>query len=127
MAEGHLNMLNSFEEKRFRLKEAEIFARVGGSGPALVLLHGYPQTHFAWHLVAPLLAKHFTVVVPDLRGYGKSVGPDATLATKAIQSAAWPRTLSKSCQRWGIARFLSPGMTGVVVLPIEWPLTSLRG
>jgi len=42
MAEGHLNMLNSFEEKRFRLKEAEIFARVGGSGPALVLLHGYP-------------------------------------------------------------------------------------
>jgi len=52
-----------------------IRAVVGGSGPALLLLHGYPQTHVMWHLVAPLLAKQFTVVAADLTGYGDSGKP----------------------------------------------------
>jgi haloacetate dehalogenase len=47
----------------------------GGSGPPLLLLHGYPQTHVMWHLVAPALADRFTVVCPDLRGYGDSDKP----------------------------------------------------
>ena len=47
----------------------------GGDGPPLLLLHGYPQTHVMWHLVAPRLAERFTVVVPDLRGYGGSSKP----------------------------------------------------
>jgi haloacetate dehalogenase len=54
---------------------AKIFARTGGSGPPLLLLHGYPQTHVCWHKVAPELARHFTLVIPDLRGYGASTGP----------------------------------------------------
>ena len=70
------DMFDNFEEKFFQLKDAKIYAQVGGSGPPLMLLHGYPQTHFAWHVVAPILAEQFTVVVPDLRGYGKSTGPD---------------------------------------------------
>jgi haloacetate dehalogenase len=49
----------------------------GGSGPPLLLLHGYPQTHVMWRKVAPRLAEHFTVVVPDLRGYGDSSKPPA--------------------------------------------------
>lgn len=48
---------------------------VGGDGPPLLLLHGYPQTHVIWHKVAPLLAGGFTVVAPDLRGYGASGKP----------------------------------------------------
>ena len=52
--------------------------RVGGAGPALLLLHGNPQTHAMWHLVAPKLAERFTVVCPDLRGYGGSHKPAAT-------------------------------------------------
>lgn len=44
-----------------------------GEGPPILLLHGFPETHVAWHLVAPALAKHFTVVVPDLPGYGASL------------------------------------------------------
>jgi haloacetate dehalogenase len=52
--------------------------RTGGSGPALLLLHGNPQTHAMWHLVAPKLAETFTVVCPDLRGYGGSEKPPAT-------------------------------------------------
>jgi haloacetate dehalogenase len=47
----------------------------GGAGPAVLLLHGYPQTHAMWHRVAPDLAEHFTVVCPDLRGYGDSAKP----------------------------------------------------
>lgn len=50
----------------------------GGSGPALLLLHGYPQTHVEWHKVAPALAEKFTVVCPDLRGYGDSEKPPSS-------------------------------------------------
>ena len=56
---------------------AKIFTRTGGNGPPLLLLHGYPQTHVCWHKVAPELARHFTLVIPDLRGYGASTGPAA--------------------------------------------------
>ena len=49
---------------------------VGGQGPALLLLHGHPQTMACWHKVAPALAQHFTVVLTDLRGYGDSGKPD---------------------------------------------------
>jgi haloacetate dehalogenase len=52
-----------------------IFARVGGRGPPLLLLHGYPQTHLMWHAAAPALADRFTVVAADLAGYGASFRP----------------------------------------------------
>src|SRR3712207_1261879 len=48
----------------------------GGEGPPVLLLHGYPQTHAMWHLVAPRLAESFTVVATDLRGYGDSSKPE---------------------------------------------------
>jgi len=47
-----------------------IFARTGGAGPPLLLLHGFPQTHAMWHRLAPALAQHFSLVLMDLRGYG---------------------------------------------------------
>lgn len=53
----------------------QIFTRAGGSGPALLLLHGYPQTHVCWHKIAVELASHFSVVAMDLRGYGHSSAP----------------------------------------------------
>ena len=52
--------------------------RRGGSGPPLLLLHGNPQSHAMWHAVAPALARRFTVIAPDLRGYGGSFKPPAT-------------------------------------------------
>jgi haloacetate dehalogenase len=54
---------------------ARVRARVGGAGPPVLLLHGYPQTHAMWHRVAPRLAERFTVVAADLRGYGDSGKP----------------------------------------------------
>jgi len=64
-----------FAVHQVALGDAVIHAEVGGGGPPLLLLHGYPQTHVAWHRIAPELARHFTVVAPDLRGYGDSIGP----------------------------------------------------
>ena len=55
-----------------------IFCRIGGEGPPLVLLHGYPQTSAMWHIVAANLARDYQVICPDLRGYGRSVKPDTT-------------------------------------------------
>jgi haloacetate dehalogenase len=65
-------MLEGFESRRIATGEAELHVRVGGSGPPLVCLHGYPQSHLTWRKVAPALAERFTVVLPDLRGYGES-------------------------------------------------------
>ncbi len=55
--------------------EVQIHVCTGGKGPPLLLLHGHPQTHVIWHKVAPTLAQHFSLVMPDLRGYGDSSKP----------------------------------------------------
>jgi haloacetate dehalogenase len=68
-------VFEGFSIQRVETSGAAINLRVGGSGPPVLLLHGYPQTHAMWHLVAPRLAERFTVVAPDLRGYGDSSKP----------------------------------------------------
>lgn len=65
-----------FTVRRVATRGADIACVIGGSGPPLLLLHGYPQTHVMWHKIAPALAERFTVVCSDLRGYGDSSKPD---------------------------------------------------
>jgi haloacetate dehalogenase len=70
------DLFPGFRAERFNVAPGiDIQAIVGGSGPPLLLLHGHPQTHAIWHRVAPALARHFTVVACDLRGYGDSSKP----------------------------------------------------
>ena len=69
-------LMDGFTRRKIRTKGAEIEVAVGGSGPPLLLLHGNPLTLVSWHRVAPSLARDFTVVAPDLRGYGDSSKPD---------------------------------------------------
>lgn len=69
------DLFPGFRTLRVGVGPAEIFLRTGGHGPPVLLLHGYPQTHACWHKVAPALAESFTLVIPDLRGYGESRGP----------------------------------------------------
>ena len=66
---------DGFESKRIPTPRGDVFARVGGDGPPLLLVHGYPETHLMWHPVAPALAERFTVVAADLPGYGDSFRP----------------------------------------------------
>ncbi len=68
-------MFEGFERLRVETGEAAINLVRGGSGPPVLLLHGYPQTHAMWHGVAPGLAENYTVVATDLRGYGDSSKP----------------------------------------------------
>src|SRR5262249_45950879 len=81
--------LEDFEAIELHAEETGIFLRRFGSGPAVLLLHGFPQTHLMWRAVAPLLARRFTVICADLRGYGRSgcpaSGPDhAPYAKRAM-------------------------------------------
>lgn len=75
-AKPNTDLMNGFRYEVVRTGGAEINVAVGGDGPPLLLLHGNPLTHVSWHKIAPQLAKDFTVVAPDLRGYGDSSKPD---------------------------------------------------
>ncbi len=68
-------MFEGFKSQQITTSEVTINLKMAGSGPPLLLLHGYPQTHVIWHKIAPALAQHFTVIAPDLRGYGDSSKP----------------------------------------------------
>ncbi len=70
-----MSLFKNFARKRVRTSGATINLVVGGDGPPVLLLHGYPQTHAMWHKVAPQLARDYTVVCADLRGYGDSSKP----------------------------------------------------
>ncbi|CAN7223034.1 alpha/beta hydrolase [Caballeronia sp. LjRoot29] len=69
-------MFDDFKDVSATVDTVRIKAIQGGEGPALLLLHGHPQTHAIWHKVVPELTKHFTVVAADLRGYGDSGKPE---------------------------------------------------
>lgn len=70
-------MFAGFQKQQRQVNGLTISYRIGGTGPALLLLHGHPQTHVIWHTVAERLASEFTVVAADLRGYGDSDRPAA--------------------------------------------------
>lgn len=69
------DLFPGFAARRLDVGAATIFARVGGEGPPVLLVHGYPQTHVEWHRIASELARRFTIVAMDSRGYGESSIP----------------------------------------------------
>jgi haloacetate dehalogenase len=81
----------------------------GGEGPPVLLLHGYPQTHAMWHRVAPALAGYFTVVCPDLRGYGDSEKPPGGADHAAYSKRAMARDQVELMRYLGFDRFAVAG------------------
>ena len=77
-------MFEGFRLSTIDTAQASIRVRHGGSGPPLLLLHGSPQTHAMWHLLAPRLAEDFTVIATDLRGYGDSSKPETAPDQRAL-------------------------------------------
>jgi haloacetate dehalogenase len=98
-----------FEQRRIRTAGAEINLVMGGSGPPLLLLHGYPQTHVMWRKIAPKLAQEFTLVIPDLRGYGDSSKPPAGVDLAAYSKRALAQDQVETMQAFGFKRFRVAG------------------
>lgn len=86
--------------------EGEIFVRVAGEGPPLLLLHGYPQTSAMWHAVLPELARRYRVVAADLRGYGRSLKPPSRPDHATMSKRAMAGDLVAAMAALGHDRFL---------------------
>jgi len=97
-------------DARFTLSEidtgaARLNVRRGGDGPPLLLLHGFPQTHAMWHLVAPVLARQFHLVMPDLRGYGDSEKVASAADHLPHSKRAMAKDMAKLMTQLGFDRF----------------------
>ena len=102
-------MLDDFPAAEIDTGETTIFVRSSGSGPAILLLHGFPQTHLMWRGVAPRLARDFTVVCADLRGYGRSGCPPSTSDHAPYSKRAMAHDMVAVMDRLGFARFSVAG------------------
>ncbi len=102
-------MFEGFKLSMIDTKEAVIRVRHGGSGTPLLLLHGNPQTHVMWHKIAPRLARDFSVVAPDLRGYGESSKPPTTPDHASYSKRSMARDQIAVMRQLGYERFFVAG------------------
>ena len=98
-------MFEQFQRGECDVNGVRINYRKGGTGPPLLLLHGYPQTHVIWHRMADQLAERFTVVAADLRGYGDSSKPDGGDDHVAYSKREMARDQVELMRRLGFERF----------------------
>ncbi len=107
--EAYVRVFDGFVQSRIRASGTEINLRKGGQGPPLLLLHGNPQTHVMWHKIAPRLAESFTVVAPDLRGYGDSGKPPGGDDHEAYSKRAMAQDQVEVMAALGFERFAVVG------------------
>jgi haloacetate dehalogenase len=100
-----MGFFDGFALEHVRVRDGQIRLRRGGSGPPLLLLHGNPQTHAMWHRIAPELAKSFTVICADLRGYGGSFKPAATADHAPYAKVAMARDMAELMTHFGFETF----------------------
>lgn len=98
-------MFPGFSHFRIKTRGAEINIRRGGEGPPVLLLHGYPQSHVMWHRIAPEIARRFTVVAADLRGYGDSSKPASTPDHATYSKRAMAEDMVDVMAQLGWSRF----------------------
>ena len=105
------NLFPGFRTELVRANGIDIHAVIGPKrdGPALLLLHGYPQTHAIWHKVAPRLAERYNVVASDLRGYGDSAKPPATANHESYSKRVMARDQMALMSALGFGKFLLVG------------------
>ena len=99
-------MFEGFEQKRIETSGTTINLVTAGSGPPLLLLHGYPQNHTMWHKIAPRLAEDFTVVAADLRGYGDSGKPHGDPAHVNYSKRVMAQDQVEAMEKLGFDSFL---------------------
>src|SRR6266545_5049595 len=101
--------MENFAAAEVNTGETNIFVSSAGSGPPVLLLHGFPETHLMWRAVAPLLARRFTVVCADLRGYGRSGCPGSAPDHAPYAKRAMARDMVIVSEQLGFPRFLVAG------------------
>jgi len=99
------DLFPGFESVYAKTSSGRIFARVGGKGPPLLLLHGFPQTHVMWHHLAPALAERFSLVIADLPGYGASDVPRTDADHTPYTKRAMARAMVELMESLGHSRF----------------------
>jgi haloacetate dehalogenase len=102
-------MFDDFEAVEVTTAETRIFVRRGGEGPPLLLLHGFPETHLMWRDMAPELARAFTIVCADLRGYGRSGCPPSTPDHSPYSKRAMARDMVEVMASLGFETFSVAG------------------
>jgi haloacetate dehalogenase len=98
-------LLPGFDYQRIDVEDVTISCAVRGSGPPVLMLHGYPQNHLTWRHVAPALAEDHTVVLADLRGYGDSGKPAPDTAELVYSKRAMARDQVSLMRRLGFDSF----------------------
>jgi haloacetate dehalogenase len=101
--------VDDFESMIVETDEAMVNVRCGGAGPAVLLLHGFPETLLMWRDIAPLLAAQLTVVCADLRGYGNSSCPPSTADHAPYSKRVMAREMVAVMARLGHDRFAVAG------------------
>jgi haloacetate dehalogenase len=103
------DLFQGFASEWVNTASGRIFARVGGKGPPLLLLHGFSETHVMWHRVAPQLADSFKLIIADLPGYGWSDMPESDETHLPYSKRAMARTMIDLMERLGYVRFALAG------------------
>ena len=104
-----MDFFPGFNETHLDLPQGRVRLRRGGSGPPLLMLHGMPQTHVMWHKVAPVLAQHYTVICPDITGYGATFKPPATPDLAPYAKRQMARDMVDLMSALGYQQFLLVG------------------
>jgi haloacetate dehalogenase len=102
-------MFENFLPKKVKVASSEIDLVTGGHGSPLLLLHGFPQTKIAWHVVAPKLISQFTLIIADLPGYGDSSAPSATVKDENYSKRNFGNILLELMQQLGFEKFAVAG------------------
>lgn len=103
------DLFPGFESHSVPLSGGTLFCRTGGTGPALLLLHGYPQSHVMWHKIAGPLADHFTLYLADLPGYGQSGIPPLSDDHQAYSKRAMAKAMVELMHHFGHDAFFVAG------------------
>lgn len=103
------DLFPGFETATFPSNGLDLHCRIGGSGPPLLLLHGFPQCNAMWHKVAPALSEHFTLILPDLPGYGQSGIPALSASHQAYSKRSMAEHMLILMKQLGYTQFLLAG------------------
>jgi len=103
------DLFPGYESRFVETSAGKLFARIGGKGPPLLLIHGYPETNVMWHRLAPLLAGSHTLIIPDLPGYGLSDAPESGEDHAPYNKRAMAKAMVELMERLGHKEFALVG------------------